>query len=200
MGFPQGAFGAQPFGVQPMAAAPFGTGGVSNATVTTKQKTRFALTTSTINIAIPCLKLTPFTEAPETTIKISGTQTAQAQGFGGVPMGVMPAGFAGGSLTGVQGSFVQGQVVGPPVAQGVIGTQTVAPGVAAQGVAAPQGAQAQGVTTVCVPVDPNGITPERLQALRKKIEELEAAKKAQDEGKAKDEGKTKDPAPAPKEK
>jgi hypothetical protein len=184
-------FGAQPFGVQPMGAmgAPFGTaGGVSNATVSTKQKVRLALTTTTINIPLPWLKLTPYTEAPETTIKISGTQTGQAQGFPGVPMGVMPMGVAGGSLAGVQGSFVQGQVVGPPIAQGVVG--------GAQGAAGPQGAPQgapQGTPTVCVPVDPNAITPERLQALRKRIEELEAVKKAQDDAKAKE-------APAPKEK
>jgi|GEM_PF-6898760 len=200
MGMPQGAFGfgAQPFGVQPMGVAggvPFGVGGVSNATVSTKQKTHFALTMTTIQIPIPWIKLVPLTEAPETTIRISGTQTAQAQGFTGIPMGVsgipmgVPMGVGAGSLQGVSGSFIQGQVVGPPVAQGIQGIQA-------------QGIQAQGVGPACPPcppcppANPSGITPERIQALTKKIEELEAAKKAQDDAKK----NAPDPAPTPKDK
>lgn len=198
VGVPQGVvgFGAQPFGVQPMGVTggvPFGLGGVSNATVSTKQKTRFALAMTTIQIPVPWIKLVPLTEAPETTIKISGTQTTQAQGFTGIPMGVsgIPMGVGAGSLQGVPGSFIQGQVVGSPVAQGI---QT-------QGIQA-QGIQAQGAGSACPPcppcppTNPSGITPERIQALTKKIEELEAAKKALDEAKKKDP----DPAPTPKEK
>jgi hypothetical protein len=181
-------YGAQPFGAPaggiPFGGTiPFGGNGVSNATVTTNQKTRIALTTTTLKISVPWIKLTPITDAPETTIRISGNQNIQAQqGFGAVPFGVMPGmqpGAFGASLPGAPGSFVQGQVVGPPIGGGVVGGQT--------------GAFGAGAAGVCPPVDP-AITPERVKALTKKIEELEAAKKAQEEA-----GK-KDAAPAPKEK
>lgn len=190
----QGMVGFQPQGViQPMGmmgAAPFGaaSSGSSSTTVTTNQRTRLALTTTTIRIPIPWIKLMPFTEAPETTIRITGTQTAQAQGFQsfqgfGGAMGVTPAGFvAGGSLPGAPGSFIQGQVVGPPVAQGV-GMTGVQGGVTSQ---------AQGTCPPNSANDPNAITPARVEALRKKIEELEAAQKEKDA--------KKDAAPPPKEK
>lgn len=169
VGVPQGVGG---FGAQPLAmGAPFGAaGGNTSTTVTTNQRTRVALSFTTIKIPLPWFKLIPVTEPTETTIRITG-QAAQSQGFG-VPMGVMPAAaFGAGSLPGAPGSFVQGQFVGPPVAQGVAG---------AQALAAPAA-----VCPPCPPADPNAvtITPERLRALTKKIEELEAAKKAQEEGK-----------------
>lgn len=169
VGVPQGAagFGAQPMMMGAPQGVPFGAGGANTSTtVTTNQRTRVALSFTTIKIPLPWFKLIPVTEPTETTIRITG-QAAQAQGFG-VPMGVMPAAaFGGGSLPGAPGSFVQGQVVGAPVAQGVVG------------------AQATAVCPPCPPADPNAvtITPERLRALTKKIEELEAAKKAQEEGK-----------------
>jgi hypothetical protein len=167
MGYPQQAmmpYGVQPmaFGMQPMGAVPFGmnAGAMSNATMTTNQRTRIGFTMTTIKIPIPWLKMIPIQDAPETTIKFSGTQ--QAMGFNGMPMGV-------GSLPGSPGSFVQGQVVGAPIG--------VTQAVGVQGV----GAQGVGLQCPpCPPANPNAITPERVQALTKKIEELEAAKKAQD--------------------
>jgi hypothetical protein len=174
MSFPQQAFN---FGVQPgmaygtpFAAPGLGMNGISEATVTTKQPTGIGFAFTTINIPFPWIKVIPVQHPAETTIKYSGKQSQmQAAGFAGVPFGV-----GSGSLSGVPGSFVQGQVVGPPIAQGLaVGSQMV---------------QSQAVSP-CLPCPssppapnaiPSAITPERVQALTKKIEELEAALKAQD--------------------
>lgn len=185
VGYGQPGFG---YGMQPMMPAPaFGAvgAGMGNTTVTTSQKTRIALTTTTIRISLPWFKLMPVTDAPETTIRITGGQTIQQPGFG-MPMGVMPMGFgAAGAFPGAAGSMVMGQVVGPPVGGGTFGVAQPPAGGAAFGA---------GVCPPCPPVDP-AITPERVQAMAKRIEELEAAKRAREAA----EGK-KGEAPAPKEK
>lgn len=171
-----GAQGAIATAPQP-AAGPVGTSGAPVATTVSRPRARLALTTTTINVPVLCLRPVPVIEAPDAA-KTAAPQTTPTQGSGPVIPSVPSKGVPGALPQGVQGSSVPAPTTGAPIVQGsasVPVTQPQAP------VSVPLPALTPPPSSI--PAANSAITPEQLQALQKRIEELEAAKKAQDDPK-----------------